>query len=290
MNNKITSVITKVSLNQATFHNKSFTPSYINFLFGNNGCGKSTVAKVLKDKLDLEWDQGHSSDDYLMLVYNEEFIAKNIASYDGMPGVFTISEQNAQTQKEIEDATAELGIAQKSNSETSAKLSDKESVSSKQQETFQNICWEKTKDLRKSVDVALAGKKTKDGLTKALLAETNPKKFNEENLIATCEAAFSKNATTYPELYKGDIASIPSSSILEKKIISHSDSAFATFMKAINATDWVRQGRETFHTDGKCPYCQQKLPEDFESEIAQCFDKEYESEFKYSSYFQSKLW
>ncbi|EGV07973.1 hypothetical protein HMPREF1042_1377 [Streptococcus constellatus subsp. pharyngis SK1060 = CCUG 46377] len=31
MNEKITSAITKVSLNQATFLNKSFTPSYINF-------------------------------------------------------------------------------------------------------------------------------------------------------------------------------------------------------------------------------------------------------------------
>lgn len=99
MTNKLTSAITEVSLNQATFHNKTFAPSYINFLFGNNGCGKSTVAKVLKDKIDLTWDIGCTADDYLMLVYNEEFIKNNIASYGGMPGVFTISEQNAQTQK-----------------------------------------------------------------------------------------------------------------------------------------------------------------------------------------------
>lgn len=126
MNEKLQSAITKVSLNQATFHDKSFTPSYINFLFGNNGCGKSTVAKVLKEKTDLQWDSGHTADDYLMLVYNEEFIQKNIASYGDMPGVFTISEQNAQVQKQIEDATANLGVAQSAFSDASTKLGEQE--------------------------------------------------------------------------------------------------------------------------------------------------------------------
>lgn len=47
---KYPSAITKVVLDEATFHNQSFEPTYINFLFGNNGSGKSTVAKVIKEK------------------------------------------------------------------------------------------------------------------------------------------------------------------------------------------------------------------------------------------------
>lgn len=278
MTNKLTSAITEVSLNQATFHNKTFAPSYINFLFGNNGCGKSTVAKVLKDKIDLTWDIGCTADDYLMLVYNEEFIKNNIASYGGMPGVFTISEQNTQTQKEIEDATAELGTVQKTFAEASSNLAEKETLLNKQYDAFQTICWENTKDFRRSVDAALVGKKTKDGLSKALLSEATPKMYDEASLISICEAAFSKDATTYPELYTVDITTIPNSTILTKKIMSSSDSPFSTFMKAINATDWVRQGHEDFHTDGICPYCQRELPENFEEEIAYCFDKEYESD------------
>lgn len=280
MNEKLQSAITKVSLNQATFHDKSFTPSYINFLFGNNGCGKSTVAKVLKEKTDLQWDSGHTADDYLMLVYNEEFIQKNIASYGDIPGVFTISEQNAQVQKQIEDATANLGVAQSAFSDASTKLGEQEGLLKKQYETFQNICWEKTKDFRKAVEAALAGKKTKDGFAKALLQETSPKNFDEVSLIAMVEAAFSNDATTYPEMYKGDASTLPTSSILSKKIMSSSDSPFANFMRAINATDWVRQGHEEYHTsaDGKCPYCQRDLPENFEEEIARCFDREYEAD------------
>lgn len=213
-----------------------------------------------------------------MLVYNEEFIKNNIASYGGMPGVFTISEQNAQTQKEIEDATAELGILQKTFAEASSNLAEKETLLNKQYDAFQTICWENTKDFRKSVDAALVGKKTKDGLSKALLSEATPKMYDEASLISICEAAFSKDVTTYPELYTVDITTIPNSTILTKKIMSSSDSPFSTFMKAINATDWVRQGHEDFHTDGICPYCQRELPENFEEEIAYCFDKEYESD------------
>lgn len=287
MNEKITSAITKVSLNQATFHHKSFTPSYINFLFGKNGCGKSTVAKILKDKTDIIWDSGHSSDDYLMLVYNEDFINKNIASYSDMPGVFTISEQNAQIQKDIEDATAELGIAQTELKNASENLSTQEALLKKQQDTFQTICWEKTKDFRKSVDAALAGKKTKDGLAKALLTEVNSTQYDADSLVTMCEAAFSNDATTYPELYKADISSIPTSSILSKPIMSTSSSEFATFMKAINATNWVRQGHEQFHSEDKCPYCQQKLPSNFEDEIIRCFDKEYEADLTILRSFKS---
>lgn len=109
-------------------------------MFGKNGCGKSTVAKILKDKTDMVWDTGHSSNDYLMLVYNEDFINKNIASYSGMPAVFTISEQNAQIQKDIEDTTAELGIAQTALKNASESLSTQENLLNKQQDTFQTIC------------------------------------------------------------------------------------------------------------------------------------------------------
>lgn len=145
----------------------------------------------------------------------------------------------------------------------------------------------KKKDFRKSVDVALAEKKTKDSLTKALLSETNPTEFNSGSLIAMCEVAISNDATTYPGLYKDDISSIPTSSILSKPIMSSSSSEFASFMKSINATDWVRQGHEQFHSEDKCHYCQQKLLSNFEEEIIRCFDKEYEADLSILRSFKS---
>lgn len=48
------------------------------------------------------------------------------------------------------------------------------------------------------------------------------------------------------------------------------------------ASDWVRDGHSHFTgiAGGKCPYCQQKLPANFESEIATCFDAQYQQDIR----------
>lgn len=282
MNIKCSSAIIKVILNEATFHNQSFEPTYINFLFGNNGSGKSTIAKVIKEKSPnkLVWEAGRTANDFTLLVYNEEFIKKNIASYGGMPGVFTISEQNLVIQQQIEDATEQLNITQATFSQVASKLGEQEGLMKKLYGTFQNICWEKTKEFRAAVAVAMGGKKTKDGLAKALLEETSPTEYDEPTLISMCESAFNSDATTYPEMFLGDAATLTASPLLAKKITSSGDSPFATFMKAIKATNWVRQGHEDFHAAAgdKCPYCQRTFDDDFEAKLAQCFDAEYEAD------------
>lgn len=280
MSIKIPSAITRISLNEATFHNQEFIPTYINFLFGNNGSGKSTIAKVIKEQRGLSWEAGRTGDDYTIHVYNEDFIKRNIESYAGMPGVFTISETNVTIQHQIDDATEQLGTAQTLFADTSTKLGEQEGLLKTQYETFQKICWDKTKDIREALKAALDGKKTKDGFTKAILAEAAPTDFDADSLIAMCDAAFSSDAAAYPEMQTGDVSTLADSPLLSKIIVSHSDSPFATFMKAINAANWVRQGHEELHeaAGGKCPYCQKTLDDDFEEKLAECFDAQYEQD------------
>jgi wobble nucleotide-excising tRNase len=76
--------------------------------------------------------------------------------------------------------------------------------------------------------------------------------------------------------------------LLGNPITSSSDTPFAGFIKALNATDWVRQGHERFlvTADGKCPFCQQVLPYNFESQIAACFDAQYQEDIYALQQFQ----
>lgn len=70
-----------------------------------------------------------------------------------------------------------------------------------------------------------------------------------------------------------------SSPLLEKSIVSSSNSTFAEFVKRYQASDWVRHGHDHFkNTDGHCPYCQQVLPDDFEEQISSLFDDQYQSD------------
>lgn len=74
-------------------------------------------------------------------------------------------------------------------------------------------------------------------------------------------------------------------------IVSSSDTPFAKFMKALGdtASDWVRDGHTHYAgaAGGKCPYCQQKLPANFEADIAATFDAQYQQDIRDLGQFQT---
>lgn len=107
MQDKMKSLITNIKLDAATFHGETVDPTYINFFFGKNGAGKSTVAYAFEHPECLEWQNGVNPADYTILIYNQEFIDRNLANYGDLKGVFTLSEENAETRKQIDDKTEE---------------------------------------------------------------------------------------------------------------------------------------------------------------------------------------
>jgi AAA15 family ATPase/GTPase len=106
MQKKIQTEITKVTLNSPIFTNKSFNPTLVNFIYGTNGTGKSTISRLMdqKDYPGLEFKQ--PKDDAVIMVYNEDYIRENVQSYGNIPGVFTLTKTNAEKKKEIDDTTA----------------------------------------------------------------------------------------------------------------------------------------------------------------------------------------
>lgn len=51
MEDKIQSAIKSIALDGCTYHNITVTPTLINFFFGKNGLGKSTIAQQIIGKL-----------------------------------------------------------------------------------------------------------------------------------------------------------------------------------------------------------------------------------------------
>lgn len=107
MTEKMHGIIEEITLDGATFHSEKFQPTYINFFFGKNGAGKSTVAKAFEDPSALHWQAGVNPDSYTILVYNQDFITRNFATYGDLQGVFTLSEENVEIRKQINEKTAE---------------------------------------------------------------------------------------------------------------------------------------------------------------------------------------
>jgi hypothetical protein len=107
MTDKMTSLIKLIKLDTATFHGETVDPTYVNFFFGKNGAGKSTLANAFRHPECLDWATGVNPADYTILVYDQDFITRNLADYGDLKGVFTLSEENAETRKQIDDKTEE---------------------------------------------------------------------------------------------------------------------------------------------------------------------------------------
>jgi wobble nucleotide-excising tRNase len=279
---KMSGMISKITLNAATFHSVEVKPSLINFFYGNNGTGKSTIARAIKANEGLTWQTGKSASDYSIHVYNQEFVTANFQDYSKLKGVFTIGEENIQIQADIDKKTAIHAEQDKLNGENRKKKEQKEIERNKLLSDFQERCWSVTKKLRDEFDDTQSGYKRKAQFTDKVMQTANPTEHDIKDLRALYETAFDTNARTYSEFaLLGRVTKLQGSQgndLLATSISSSSETEFSRFLKAINATDWVRQGYERFHDtpDGKCPYCQQELPKDFEEQLAACFDQQYQ--------------
>lgn len=295
MSGKIPSAITGIKLNRATFSDVPIQGlTFINFFYGNNGAGKSSIAHAIEEGEGLTWADGKSAADYDLLVYNQEYINRNFTNFGDLHGVFIFGEEDIEAKKRIEQLTEE----RKRKSEERTAALDEHSKTKTGIETaltdFQVTCFKKTDALRKRFDKALEGKKQKRNFAEAILGEAKPTAHDQQELERLYDVAFDESARVYPDFKKAaatTYGSLPGKELLDKIIVSSSETPFARFMKALGTTasDWVRDGHTHYAgvAGGKCPYCQQKLPETFEADIAACFDAQYQQDIRDLGQFQS---
>lgn len=291
MKDKMQSAIEKITLNDATFTGEIVTPTFVNFFYGKNGAGKSTIARTIKANSEVEWQSGKSVSDYDVLVYDTDFVDANFASYGNLAGVFTVCEANIEVQKKLN----ELAEQKKQKGDEYRKAKDAVDKNQGEKDAslaeYQEECWKQTEKLRVVFDAVITGKKKKALFAEEILAIT-PVDHDYSELESTVNTIFhgdDKKYAVYSKAGKVTYASLPGYDLMGKSIASSSETPFSRFIKALNATDWVRQGHAHYsgQTDGKCPYCQQKLPVDFDKDIAACFDAQYQADIAEIAKFQS---
>lgn len=282
MPEKIPSEIRKIVLNEKSYAGTNTTvyPTFINYFFGNNGTGKSTLARAIKSGAGIEYAPGKTAADYNPLVFNQDFIDHNMHSYHNMPGVFTINERNAEILRQIDEQTAlqtEAGrLLTEANANKAKKLTEKEELLKQ----FRKSCWDGCEDLRTAFEKTQGGKQKQKQFTDAVIAAT-PIEHDETELQRLYDSAYSDTAKAYtpfteiPDIRVLD--SVTERDVLGISIVNTSDTDFARFLQRVGSTEWVRAGHEAFHekSEGRCPYCSQGLPDNFEEVLAASFDDQY---------------
>lgn len=275
---KMTAAIERITLNQATFTGQEIRPTYINFIFGKNGTGKSTIARVLGEGSGVTWHGGRAQAGMPVRVFNRDFISRNISRLDGLAGVFTLGEEN----NEINRQVAELRTKQQQADDEAEALGQEAIEIGKKltqlRSAFEEQCWSVTQDLRLQMPFAFNGVRgSKQKFADYVLAQTTSVDHDLKALLAQYRLAHDSSATQCRMLDDIEVHT-PDETILSEPIVSSVESEYARFLSKLNAADWVRHGHAHYsQTAGTtCPYCQQTLPTDFEQTLKACFDTEYD--------------
>jgi len=295
MQRKVPSAITQIKLNRATFTDVQIDGlTFVNFFYGNNGAGKSSIAHAIDENDGVVWVDGKSAADYDVLVYNQDYINDNFVNYGDLKGVFIFGEEDVEAKKKIDELADEKKKKEDAKKAAGEDYKQKTAGVNAALTQFQDNCFSMTAEIRKRFEKCMDGKKQKKGFADAVLGEKSPKEFDLSELERLYDVAFDDTARAYSEFKKAGATtygSLAGKELLDKIIVSSSDTPFANFLKALGskASDWVRDGHTHFSgvAGGKCPYCQQKLPEDFENDIAATFDAQYQQDIRDLGQFQT---
>lgn len=287
------SAIEKVVIDVRTYAHEEFEPTFINFFFGRNGAGKSTISEMIQADTGVTWRTGQTADDYNVLAYDQTFISDHFSNFDDLAGVFTLNKVNIETQKKIDqlekDKETLLADIAKKNETIDQKGQARIDLKSDSQNRMMRL----TDTVRKKFDLAMTDKK----IAKTFCPEVEkkqPVEHAEEEIMELYAVAYEKSAQTYPLLKKSNEYpgkyDLSGSSYLGESIVSTSDTKFARIMEKLGNTDWVKEGHTKYlkKADGICPFCHNPLDhQHFEKELKECFDEEYQDSVNAVASFQS---
>ncbi|GHP69416.1 ATP-binding protein [Helicobacter pylori] len=294
----ISSGISQIVLkNVATFdeNGASFEDlNFINFIYGANGSGKTTISSFLKnlaengteDKFansEIKW---HNSESLKIEVYNKQFKEEQFRNSQ-VKGIFTLGKKTNENLENIESKKESMNEEEKKKKKNEESLQKLKQEREEKEKDFTDSCWEKLyKKNEENFKETLEGFKLKKKFKEKILEEFKNNGHNEseivklEELIENIRIVFSKNQTELVPLECNltDFDSVENHSIWEQKIVGSADVAIADLIKKLSNEDWVAQGREYLSKDGNaCPFCQQEtITEEFKKQLESYFDTSYQ--------------
>ncbi|HWJ29438.1 MAG TPA: AAA family ATPase [Flavisolibacter sp.] len=261
----------------------------INFIYGTNGCGKTTITKFIDNQSNplfcdcsIVWQNNLPMK---TLVYNRDFKDRNFGK-GNIDGVFTLGQA---TKEELEAIEKMKGELIKLKDEGIKRKDSLENLKEKIHETendFKEILW---KDIYKKYEhefkEAFVGFLKKDLFKNKLINEfqsntSEVKSFSD--LKEKSKTIFGKAPITMTVLANIDfsrILEIEENPIWKKKIIGKSDVEIAKLIQKLNLNDWVNEGRNYLQDNNICPFCQQStINGNFKKQLEDYFDETFLAE------------
>lgn len=261
----------------------------INFLFGTNGSGKTTISRVIADpaahpSCAVRWHGGRPLE---ALVYNSDFIDRNFTSQ--LRGIFTLGEVEADTLKKIEETRAKVDELERQIDNLNGTLGEPDNSTGKRAELrdlrdgFEEQCWKIKTTHDAHFQGAFAGVRSSRAkfCDNVLEEATNNRAavHSVEDLRARAQTVFAESVIGLPMLptINGqDLLDLERAPVLVKKIVGKEDIDIGALIRRLGNSDWVRQGLQYAEGSGApCPFCQKALDAELLAKLDAFFDESY---------------
>lgn len=264
----------------------------INFFFGSNGSGKTTISRALNGYGALSAQPSWSDGTPLKLrVYNRDFVSQILKESTRIPGVFVIGKPSVEAEERLQTIESKGGEREKITGElTKVKLSltAKQAANDEAQTAFQNTAWEAFKKLTRENPSLVPAFKGQGGVGNSKLTLSDKLLAFEAtadpvptlaSLLKDADAVFDTTSTSCEELPKTPVFDMKSHNgfnLLSESVVGSDEVTLSELVNMLGNSDWVSDGRKYFErSDGICPFCQREAPHNFAAELETLFNDEY---------------
>ncbi|MFD0837385.1 AAA family ATPase [Mariniflexile aquimaris] len=266
----------------------------VNFFFGANGSGKSTIAKYLynlsknaTDRVDDFNDcsnSGYDQANQQILVYDENFVDENFNRNSVLKGVFSLNQTNDSIDRQI--ALKQTEIQNLTDNKERKETLKQRILDNKEQKKTEllNFCWTKRNNFSSFSKLSLGFSGSKQNHLQQL-------KTVLETLPSTI-LSISELTTSYNELYEKEILEIKTTisstlykdirqleielkPLLSEVIVGNEDVNIDALIKILNSRSWVETGINFLNqVDTTCPFCQKEtIDQNLRTQFNQYFDE-----------------
>ncbi len=273
----------------------------VNFFFGFNGSGKSTIAKFLYN-LSVEATErvndfdncsqsGYDSAEHQILVFDENFTEINFNRNPVLKGVFSLNEQNDIIDGQIKNEEDLIKSLTKEKENKDKIIASIDADKNQKKRELLDFCWSKrdTFSTFSKITLAYSGSKPnhleklkevlQTPLTDIPTIEQLTDKYNQLYEKEIIEIEHTVNGVQYREIrhYERELAAL-----LQEVIIGNEDVDIAALIKSLNARNWVETGISFLEqTDGTCPFCQQQtINDELKKQFGEYFDESYKEKIQ----------